>query len=194
MQLDLWERQSAIRHNVFFGLSVPAAKAEQVTQLMQSIVRHRRLAANVRPVDLLHVSLVGLGDFTGQLPAGMIETAKAAACALRIAAFDVTFSRVAHFGGDAIVLRACAGDEALMVLREALRQALWKAGVRLPEKRARSSFSPHVTMAYGEWVPEFPVDPISWTVREFVLIDSWIRRSKHVALGRWPLSDRRAVH
>lgn len=173
---------------MFFGLGVPVAKAEQITQLIQSVVRVRRLTARLRPVELLHVSLIGVCDITGPLPAGVIETAKAAASSLRIAAFDVNFSRVAHFGGDAIVLRTHADDEALVTLREALRQALWKAGVRLPDKSAHKSLSPHVTMAYGDWVPEFPVDPIPWTVSEFVLIDSWVKRSKHVALGRWPLS------
>ena len=90
--------------------------------------------------------------------------------------------------GGAIVLQARAGDRVLVAFREALKLALWKAGVRLPEKGARNGFSPHVTMAYGDWVPEFFVDPISWTVDEFVLIDSWVDQSKHVALGRWPLS------
>lgn len=61
-------------------------------------------------------------------------------------------------------------------------------GRRASGQGARNGFAPHVTMAYGERVPEFPVDPITWTVDEFVLIDSWVGQSKHVALGRWPLS------
>ena len=188
MQLELWGRQPTTRHNVFFGLSVPAAEAGRIAHLMQGIVESRRLRAARRPAALLHVSLVGVGDFTGPLPVGMIEAAKAGVSTLRIAPFDVTFSTVARFGGDAIVVRACTSDGALVAFREALRLALWKAGVRLPEKSARNGFSPHVTMAYGDWVPEFSVDPISWTVNEFVLIDSWVKQSKHVALGRWPLS------
>jgi RNA 2',3'-cyclic 3'-phosphodiesterase len=188
MQLELWGRQPTTRHNVFFGLSLPAAKAERIMQLMQGIVGRLCLRATLRPVDLLHVSLVGVGDFTGPLPVGMIEAAKVGVSTLQIAAFDVTFSSVASYGGGAIVLQARAGDRVLVAFREALKLALWKAGVRLPEKGARNGFSPHVTMAYGDWAPEFFVDPISWTVDEFVLIDSWVGQSKHVALGRWPLS------
>lgn len=156
---------------------------------MQGIVESRRLIrATLRPAALLHVSLVGVGDFTGPLPLGMIEAVKAGVGTLRTAPFDVIFSTVARFGGDAIVLRACTDDGALVAFREALRLALWKAGVRLPEKGARNGFNPHVTMAYGDWVPEFSVDPVSWTVNELVLIDSWIGQSKHVVLGRWLLS------
>jgi hypothetical protein len=76
MQLELWGRQPTTRHNVFFGLSLPAAKAERIMQLMQGIVERLCLRATLRPVDLLHVSLVGVGDFTGPLPVGMIEAAK----------------------------------------------------------------------------------------------------------------------
>ncbi len=190
MQFELWGHQPATRHSVFFGLSLPAVKAEQIMQLTQAVVERRCLIATPRPADLLHVSLVGVGDFTGPLPVSIIEAAKAGVSTLRIAPFEVTFSSVASYGGNAIVLQACAGDGVLVEFREALRLALWKAGVRLPEKGARSGFSPHVTMAYGDRVSGFPVDPISWTVDEFVLIDSWVGQSKHVTLGRWPLSAR----
>jgi RNA 2',3'-cyclic 3'-phosphodiesterase len=187
MQLELWNFGSMTRHNVFFAFRPPVAASAQITRLMQGIVDRLRLGATLQTPERLHVSLIGVGDFTGPLPVSVIEAAKAAVGALRIAPFDVTFTSVAHFGGDAIVLQARAGDKALMTLREALRLALWKAGVRLPAK-ARNGFAPHVTMAYGERVPEFPVDPVSWTVDALVLIDSWIGQSKHVTLGRWPLS------
>ena len=188
MQLELWGREPATRHNVFFGLGVPVLQTERIMQLMQAVVRYRRLMARPRPAELLHVSLVGVGDFAGPLPISVIEAAKAGAGTLRIAPFDVTFSSVASYGGNAIALQACTGDGALVTFREALRLALWKAGVRLPEKGGHNGFNPHVTMAYGERVPELSVDPISWTVDEVVLIDSLVGQSKHVALGRWSLS------
>jgi RNA 2',3'-cyclic 3'-phosphodiesterase len=50
---------------------------------------------------------------------------------------------------------------------------------------ARRAFTPHVTLWYGEReLAENPIEPIGWTVREFVLIRS-LRDHTHLAC--WPL-------
>jgi len=50
---------------------------------------------------------------------------------------------------------------------------------------ARRAFTPHVTLWYGEReIAENPIEPIGWTVREFVLIHSL---RGHTCLARWPL-------
>ena len=50
---------------------------------------------------------------------------------------------------------------------------------------AKKDFTPHVTLLYAERnVEEHPIEPIGWTVSEFVLIHSM---RGHVHLGRWPL-------
>jgi 2'-5' RNA ligase len=36
-------------------------------------------------------------------------------------------------------------------------------------------------------VPEHPIQPISWMVREFLLVLSLIGQKRHIHLGRWPL-------
>jgi 2'-5' RNA ligase len=47
-----------------------------------------------------------------------------------------------------------------------------------------------VTLLYGgQPTAEIEIEPISWLVREFVLIDSFIGETKHVEMGRWPLLD-----
>jgi RNA 2',3'-cyclic 3'-phosphodiesterase len=48
--------------------------------------------------------------------------------------------------------------------------------------------TPHVTLTYhGCRLEEQPIDPICWTIRDFVLVLSLIRRTKYVELGRWQL-------
>jgi len=48
-----------------------------------------------------------------------------------------------------------------------------------------TNFTPHVTLLYDpRSVEEHPIEPISWTVSEFVLIHSM---QGHAHLARWPL-------
>jgi RNA 2',3'-cyclic 3'-phosphodiesterase len=50
---------------------------------------------------------------------------------------------------------------------------------------AKKEFTPHITLLYAERnVEEHPIEPIGWTVNEFVLIHSM---RGHVHLARWPL-------
>jgi RNA 2',3'-cyclic 3'-phosphodiesterase len=95
---------------------------------------------------------------------------------------------VASFGGQVgnlpLVLYGGDGVAALMAFRKVLAAAVMKVGLG----RAQSGFSPHVTLLYGDRkIAEHPVDPVSWTVREFVLVQSLHGESRHILLGRWPL-------
>ena len=48
------------------------------------------------------------------------------------------------------------------------------------------SFTPHLTLGYDEKIiPEHPIQPVSWTVRDFVLIQSSVGRSHYTTIGRW---------
>jgi 2'-5' RNA ligase len=49
-------------------------------------------------------------------------------------------------------------------------------------------FRPHVTMLYDRRkIGERAIEPVSWTVTEFILVLSLTGRSKYVLLQRWPL-------
>ncbi|MGH8283840.1 MAG: 2'-5' RNA ligase family protein [Gammaproteobacteria bacterium] len=52
----------------------------------------------------------------------------------------------------------------------------------------KREFTPHVTLLYGNNVmkPQ-SIEPIGWTVREFVLVHSLLGRTEHRVLERWPL-------
>jgi 2'-5' RNA ligase len=65
-----------------------------------------------------------------------------------------------------------------------LGRSLVKIGFR---RGAITDFTPHVTLLYDRRnVEEQPIEPISWTVREFVLIHSM---QGHTHLARWPLRN-----
>ena len=70
-----------------------------------------------------------------------------------------------------------------MRLQVALRRALTQTGLKLPRQ---SNSSPHLTMMYVEnRMFDVAIEPISWTVSRFVLVDSLVGQSRHVHLGQW---------
>lgn len=186
-QFELLDRVP-IQHNVFFASQPAAAASVRIVRLAQDVVGHRCLGARLLPPERLHVSVLAIGGFVDPLPSALIDEVKAIAGTVPMAPFDVVFDRVASFNGghgkSALVLTGHEGVAGLVVLQEALILALSKAGVRV---RPTKPFKPHVTMAYADRTSEFSIEPISWTVNEFVLVDSLVGLSRHILLGRWAL-------
>jgi 2'-5' RNA ligase len=49
----------------------------------------------------------------------------------------------------------------------------------------KREFTPHITLFYAERnIEEHPIEPIGWTVNQFVLIHS---KQGHTCLAQWPL-------
>lgn len=139
------------------------------------------------PADRLHISLFFLG---GLHEAGVRAACEAAAETAATAPFDVSFDRIASFGGKSgnhpFVLFGETGLNRLRSFRQAFALAMMRRGLR---RRANTNFAPHLTLLYGERrVEECPIDTIGWTVREFVLIRS---KQGHSYVARWPLGARR---
>jgi len=86
-----------------------------------------------------------------------------------------------------LVLTCGDGVGALGQLHEAIGEALVSVGFpRLP----KHSFTPHVTLLYDRRnVVDQPVEPISWRVRDFVLVQSLLGLTQHIPLKRWRLED-----
>jgi 2'-5' RNA ligase len=82
-----------------------------------------------------------------------------------------------------LVLVPSVPNEQLAELEQALSSTLAEAGFS-----AQWSFSPHVTLLYSDKkIPDKKVDPISWTVNEFVLIHSVHGKTIHNIIERFPL-------
>jgi RNA 2',3'-cyclic 3'-phosphodiesterase len=109
--------------------------------------------------------------------------------AVRLPPFEVVFDYAMSFDrrkpDRPFVLRTGVSVTGLTRLQRVLGQAMREAGLR---KLVSMNFTPHMTLLYDKrLVPELPIEHLSWTVRDFVLIHSLIGCGKHVHLARWPL-------
>ena len=177
------------QHNVFFAAVPDAATSASAGEVAREA--RQRLGLSGAPVspERHHVSLLSVGGFSGSCPPAVITAAMRVASTVSMAPFDVAFDRVASFAGGlgkrALVLTGGEdGVAGFVTLRKALSQAMMRAGLRLPRQ---SGGSPHMTLMYDERVCDFPIPPIDWTVRRFVLVDSLVGQSRHVRLGQWLL-------
>jgi 2'-5' RNA ligase len=145
-----------------------------------------------RPVatDQFHITLYYLGAHAG-VPQGIVAKASETAASLRSPPFEVIFDSVMSFSGKSssrpLVLCSSKSLAALAAFQQSLSAAIRKAGLH---QWVQPSFVPHVTLLYdGRRVPKQAVEPVSWTVREFVLVHSLLGRGQHRPLSRWPLQD-----
>jgi 2'-5' RNA ligase len=167
---------------LFLATLPDPATAERIHRLARVLKRAHRFSGKIIAADRLHVSLFSL---TG-LPDRQIRAAWDAATGVRTEPFEVSFDRTASFrggpGNRPFVLIGENGLHRLLSFRQMLAAALTRGGLRRP---ANTNFTPHVTLLYdGRCVEEYPVEPVVWTVAEFVLVHS-LRGHQHVA--RWGL-------
>jgi len=133
----------------------------------------------------IHSTLWHIGDDFAPPPAELIDALVERARRVAMASFRVSFDRVESFGGGALVLRGEEGVVGLEMLHEHLKVALGIKGRKLD----RLSFTPHVTLLRDKHrlLSSTPIQPIEWTVSEFVLVHSLLGRTTHRVLARFPL-------
>ena len=184
---------------LFFALFPSEEAIPHIVKTSQQLRDAHGLTGKALSNDRLHVTLHHVGDYAGGLPNGVVEAAQEAASTIKMLAFDVTFDRVMSFAGSPrnkpFVLRGNermnvggeGGLAALMAFQKAFYFAMCRAGLQGP--RANAKFAPHVTLMYDDQtVKEQAVEPISWSAHDFVFVHSLIGQTKHIHLGRWPLT------
>jgi 2'-5' RNA ligase len=170
----------------FAALPDTGAKAEMVQRVRR--VCGDRMAANGFDAPRLHVSLCFLA--TGANLSPQIEQrARDAASTVRMRPFTAAFNCIARFSkGDGkrpLVLLGDEGVAGLTALQRSLGAAMRNAGLG---HREQSGYTPHVTLLYGTFpIEEHTIEPIRWTVRDFVLVHSHRGEGRHSHLGHWPL-------
>jgi len=167
---------------LFLAVLPDPTTAERIHELAGVLKRAHRFDGKLIAPDRLHVSLFSL---TG-LPDRQIFAACDAATELRTGPFEVSFDRTASFrsgaGNRPFVLIGEHGLRRLQSFRQMLGVTLTRRGLR---RLANTNFTPHVTLLYdARSVDEYPVEPVVWTVAEFVLVHS---RNGHQHLERWCL-------
>ena len=130
-----------------------------------------------------HISLHGIGLFE-ELTEDVGTHVRKAAAGVSVESFDIQFDRVMSFGNNAVAL---AGPPER---RGPVHDLFAELGLALGLRG--KSFRPHLTLFYvnrptAEWpMAERWIEPIGWTVRDFVLVHS---HHGLVAIGKWPLSE-----
>ena len=184
--LAVSEREGAL--GLFFAVFPDPQTASRIGQLAQDLRRRHRLKG--RPLDSVrfHCSLYGFGN-AGCVSDVFIAKAQEAASLVQVSPFRVSFNCAMSFSDRAndhpLVLVGDDGVVGMARLRSSLWDALRKVGLR---PRKNSSFTPHVTLLYdARHVDEQFIEPIGWTVSEFILVLSLIGRTKHIPIQRWQL-------
>lgn len=165
---------------LFFATVPDVGSAAKIHRLAGILKRAHGFRRDLIVPEHLHVSLLFLGRWSEQVARSACE----AVAGVKMTPFEVSFDRTASFrgrpGNRPLVL---LGDDTLDRLKSLGRMV----GAAIAEKgmgrRAVRDFTPHITLLYGERaVDEYPVEPIRWTVNEFVLIHSL---QGHAHLARW---------
>ena len=175
---------------LFFAVLPDAPAARRIERLAHDLRGDLGLSGQPIARERLHVTLFFVGDFAG-FPGHVIDVlCKAANAATSVPPFKLGFDRVASFSTRdrrrrPMVLQGDDGVLALTDLHETLVGAMAAFGLASPAPRR---YTPHLTLLYDDRdVAGVMVDPIVWTVREFVLVHSLIGQSRHEVLARLPL-------
>jgi len=178
--MDAFAARSSAR--LFLAAVPDAGTAERIHQVAGVLKRAHHFDGKLIAPKRLHISLFALSG----LPDGQLCAAWEAAMDVRAEPFEVSFDRSVSFRGQPdnrpFVLIGEKGLRGLQSFRQMLGAAMMRRGLR---RLASTSFTPHVTLLYDpRGVDEYPIEPIGWTVREFVLVRSL---NGHEHLVRWPL-------
>ena len=174
------------KHRIFLAALPDDETAARIHAMAQEMKAAHGFTANLILPEHLHVTLFHLGDWVA-LPDEIVNLARAAAAQVHVPAFDVRFGRAESFRNSTGVYPfVLTSDKAQWkTLHEALRGALIDAGLG---GATRGEFEPHVTLTYDAVrVKPHAIAPVSWQVRDFVLVHSELGKTTHNHLGRWSL-------
>lgn len=188
LKLDVDWRPPAVRELLLFMVMPDREATARITALARNLTRRHGLSGRLHSADRLHVSLLGF-RLDARERDELVALAAQVGAATRASSFDVVLSTALSFGTAPLrplVLRCGGGSD--LALTE-LQAALFDVAQAKLGLRGRSSFVPHLTLAYRE--PAIPVtrldDPITWPARELVLVRSEQGRGRYNYIGRWPL-------
>ncbi len=178
-------------HNYFFALSPDTAVRKQLIQVADELKAIDSLNGSWIARERYHLTLHHLGQFQEACP-DLVKRALAAANNVHTTAFNIKLDHFMSFdsktGKFPCVLTSKYELPELKNFWQLLKNSLFahRLGLDLV-----NTFTPHTTLLYSRQpvIKNYPVTPIQWQVKDFVLIESLVGKSEHIELGRWPLSD-----
>lgn len=176
-------------NGLFFAILLEPGIAARVETLGGELRAAHGLSGRPISAKRLHVTLTPIASYSTLLDYD-VTAALEAAGTVALAPFEIVFNRLQSFRGKdnhPLVLRCGDGLAAFAGLQKALIAALRATGY---EGKAPAGYTPHVTLLYDRQPIDetFLDEPIGWTVRDFALVYSVYGESRHMELGRWPLS------
>src|SRR5689334_15417567 len=179
---------SKVTDRLFFAIFPDGATAERIASLTQQLCDEHGMPQRMLSKHRLHITVYYIGDYAG-LPLDVFEMAREAADKVVLPPFRVSFDLITSFrgkrGNHPIILRSKEESTSLNELQRALATRLERSTSRT--QAAPRGFKSHLTLYYGPKRFTRDIDPIGWSVREFVLVHSLIGRGKYVPLARWSL-------
>jgi RNA 2',3'-cyclic 3'-phosphodiesterase len=162
--------------------------AARIYRLASIVKRARGFKGGLIGPERLQVSLVSFGWWDDRAEK-TITTVDRAAAELKVLPFEVTLDRTMSFSNrpdnHAFVLMGSGGVDRLRAFHALFGVTLTRSELLC---RGHTISTPHVTLLYDKRVvDEQPIEPISWAVREFVLIRSLRGQTRHIDLARWQL-------
>jgi 2'-5' RNA ligase len=131
-----------------------------------------------------HVTLLAIGAWPAH-PAETVRRVRGVCAALVAPSFRVVFDHL--IVADRILLKPSEPVPALARFQIRLASSLAHAGLVAP---GQYRFSPHLTLSYRTRARE-PIflPPVSWPVRDFVLLESLVGQRTQIERGRWRLGE-----
>lgn len=140
--------------------------------------------------ELLHFTLHYIGLFP-EVPDGVVDIATACGDTVSMPPFTVSLNKMMSFrrprGRPPIVL---CGDDGVLGLRILYRTLGDALRTRTFGRWQPRPFEPHMTLTYeGMAIETLDIEPITFTINEFLLVNSLVGKGQHVPLARWQLGD-----
>jgi 2'-5' RNA ligase len=156
--------------------------AESIAEVTRRERARHCLTGRPLQTSRLHITLYHVGDAFGAPSPELIESQIQRASNVVMPPFRVAFNRAQSFRNGAFVLAGDDGVIGLDVLHQRLSDELdW-------QPRPARPFIAHMTLLYDrQRIEEQPIEQITWTVREMVLIESLVGQMTYRILARVPL-------
>jgi 2'-5' RNA ligase len=169
------------QEKLYFALRPDFGTARRMAAVGEQLIRDNGLSGRLRPLDMFHVSVLGVG-FYHELSKEEIAIAEAAARAIAFAPFGLSFTQAMSYpknrGRHPLVLHAAAGAEQVNQLAMALGTAMVARGFR---PRGQPTGSAHLTLLYDALLlPATPLEvPIELDVSRLFLVRNHHGQSRH---------------
>ena len=161
---------------LYFMVKPPAAVGE-------FIASHTR-ASRARPSYLLHMTIQPVWDRL-RSPPELIPFLLQIAATIDAPPFRVIFDRLVE-SRKTVALHGSEPMQGAEAFHAALVSTMGRYHMPIPAHR----FVPHITIAYRpDGLGDEPIDPISWRVEEFMLVESVVGQTRHIEHGRWTLGE-----